>query len=216
MAIELRHLRHVIAVAETGQLTRAADRLHMAQPALSQSIARVEREVGSPLFARHPHGVDLTAAGEAFVAHARRAVAAGDDAVTAARQQARSASGRLAFGFLNGGPGLADPLLKRFSAAHPEIEVIVQEVSFARQVDAIRDGTVDAAILCPGPPDPDLESISIATTNLVVFMADGHRLASRDSLRFADVDDEVYLAQGEDIPDWWIDIWWLTAQRGRR
>lgn len=216
MAIELRHLRHVIAVAETGQLTRAAARLHIAQPALSQSIARVERDVGFPLFERHPHGVSLTAAGEAFVEHARRAVVSGEAAVTAARQQARSTSDRLVFGFLDGGPGLADALLKRFATAHPEIEVIVEQVSFARQADAILDGTVDAAVLCPGPPDPNLASIPIGTPGLVVFVAETHRLASRESVRFADIDDETYLSQAPDVPDWWIDIWWLTKQRGRR
>lgn len=216
MAIELRHLRYVIAVAETGQLTRAASRLHIAQPALSQSLARVERELGAPLFDRHPTGVTLTAAGEAFVAHAREAVAAGDAAVTAARQSARSSSGRLVFGFLDGGPGLADRLLKTFTTQHPEIELAIQQVSFARQGDAILDGTVDAAVLCPGPPIPELESIALATPNLVVFVADEHRLASRTSLRFADIDDETYLAQAPGIPDWWMDIWWLTERRGRR
>jgi DNA-binding transcriptional LysR family regulator len=216
MAIELRHLRHVIAVAETGQLTRAAARLHIAQPALSQSIARVEREVGSPLFDRHPQGVDLTPAGQAFVEHARHAVKASEAALTAARQQARSATDRLVFGFLDGGPSLADSLLKSFAAAHPDVEVVVQQVSFSRQVDAILDGTVDAAVLCPGPPDPELESISIATPELVVFLADSHRLATRTSLRFADVDEETYLSQAPGIPDWWMDIWWLTKQRGAR
>lgn len=216
MAIELRHLRHVIAVAETGQLTRAAARLHIAQPALSQSIARVERAIGSPLFDRHPHGVTLTPAGQAFIEHARRAIAASDNAVTAARQQARNTSDRLVFGFLDGGPSLADSLLKKFATAHPEIEVVVEQVSFARQVDAILDGTVDAAVLCPGPPDPTFESIPIATPTLVVFLANTHRLASRSVLRFADISEETYFAQAPGLPDWWMDIWWLTDRRGRR
>lgn len=216
MAIELRHLRHVIAVAETGQLTRAAARLHIAQPALSQSIARVERAVGAPLFERHPHGVTITPAGEAFVEHARHAVAAGEAAVTAARKQARSTAERLVFGFLDGGPSLADPLLKQFTSAHPQIEVVVRQISFARQVDAILDGTVDAAVLCPGPPDPTFESIPLVTPKLVVFVAATHRLASRSTLRFSDIDDETYLAQGPGLPEWWMDIWWLTERRGRR
>jgi DNA-binding transcriptional LysR family regulator len=216
MAVELRHLRHVIAVAETGQLTRAAARLHMAQPALSQSIARVERSVGARLFVRHSQGMTLTPAGEAFIEHARDAIAAGEAAVTAARQQARRTADRLVFGFLDGGPSLADPLLKKFARAHPEIEVVIHQVSFARQVDAIMDGTVDAAVLCPGPPDPTFESIPLATPKLVVFVADTHRLASRTTLRFADIDEETYLAQGPGLPEWWMDIWWLTERRGRR
>jgi len=216
MAIELRHLRYVITVAETGQLTRAAARLHVAQPALSQSIARVERELGATLFVRHPNGVTPTPAGEAFVEHARAAVNAADTAVTAARQHARSSAGQLLFGFLNGGPAIAEPLLSAFTAAHPEIDVVVQEIGFARQVDAILDGTVDAAVLCPGPPDSEVETIPIARTSMVVFVANGHRLASRTQLTFADVDDETYLRPGPGLPEWWMDIWWLTERRGRR
>lgn len=216
MAIELRHLRYVVAVAETGQFTRAAARLHIAQPALSQSIARVEREIGVPLFHRHPDGVTLTSAGEAFVEHARAAVAAGDAAVSAAQQGARSDTDRLVLGFLNGGPTLAEPLLNAVAEAHPEIEVAVQEVSLARQVEALMDGTVDAAVLCPGPPIPELESIPIAHPHMVVFVATGHRLASRTQLEFADVDDETYLRPAPGLPEWWMDIWWLTERRGRR
>ena len=216
MAIELRHFRYVIAVAETGQLTRAASRLHIAQPALSQSIARVEREVGAPLFDRHPNGVTLTPAGAAFLEHARAAIAAGDAALSAARQGARSDTDKLIFGFLNGGPAIAEPLLKAFTAAHPEVEVIVQEISLARQSDALLDGTVDAAVLCPGPPAGELLSIPIAHPNMVVFVANSHHLASRTQLRFTDIADEAYLRAGPGLPQWWVDIWWQTERRGGR
>src|ERR1700742_2480262 len=101
MAIELRHMRYVIAVAETGQLTRAAARLHIAQPALSQSLRRLERDVGTALFDRHPRGVDLTPAGAAFLAQARFAVAAADAAISAARQAVRLDADRLVLGFIN-------------------------------------------------------------------------------------------------------------------
>lgn len=216
MAIELRHLRYVIAVGETGQLTRAAARLHVAQPALSQSIARVEREIGAALFVRHRNGVTLTPAGEAFLEHARIAVAAGEAAVSAARQGARKDSDQLSFGFLNGGPALAEPVLKAFAAAHPEIEVAIQELSFARQVDALLDGTVDAAVLCPGPPNGELQSIPVARPKMVVFLANEHRLASHPHLQFTDVVDETYMGPGPGVPEWWMDIWWLTERRGRR
>lgn len=216
MAIELRQLRYVIAVAETGQLTRAAARLHIAQPALSQSLLRVEREVGTPLFDRHPRGVKPTPAGEAFLEHARAAVAASDAAMTAARQAVRVATDQLVLGFINGGLALAEPVLAAFAAAHPQIQVVLREVSFAGQVDWLLDGTVDAAVLCPGPPSPDFESVTLSHTSMCVFVATRHRLGSRSELRFEDIVDETYLSKAPGLPDWWADIWWLTERRGRR
>ena len=216
MAIELRHLRYVIAVAESGQLTRAAARLHVAQPALSQSILRIEQEISTPLFDRHPRGVTLTPAGEVFLEHARAAVASSEAALTAARQTARAAADQLVLGFLNGGLTIAEPLLNAFGAAHGEIAVVVREVSFAHQVDWLEDGTVDAMVMCPGPPFPKFECIPLSHSSLCVFVAESHRLAGRSEVRFADVDDETYLRNADGLPDWWSDIWWLTAQRGRR
>lgn len=215
MAIELRHLRYVIAVAETGQLTQAAARLHVAQPALSQSIRHVEQELGTPLFDRHPRGVTVTPAGEVFVAHARAAVASSEAAITTARQTARTAVDQLVLGFINGGLGPAEPLINAFGAAHAEIAVVVREVSFVQQVDWLVDGTVDAMVMCPGPPFPEFECIPLSYTAPYVFVADSHRLAPRTELRFADIADETYLRMAEGMPEWWADIWLLTAQRGR-
>jgi DNA-binding transcriptional LysR family regulator len=216
MAIELRQFRHVIAVAETGQLTQAAARLHLAQPALSQSIRHAEQELGTPLFDRHPRGVTLTPAGEVFLVHARAAVASSEAAITTARQTARTAVDQLVLGFINGGLGPAEPLINAFGAAHSEIAVVVREVSFAHQVDWLVDGTVDAMVMCPGPPFPEFECIPLSHAVPCVFVAQSHRLASRTELRFADVADETYLRMAEGLPEWWADIWLLTAQRGRR
>lgn len=215
MAIELRHLRYAVAVAEAGQLSRAAARLHIAQPALSQSILRLEREIGTPLFDRHPRGVTPTAAGDIFLEHARAALVASDAAVSAARRSARTETDQLVLGFL-GGVGLAEALVTAFAIAHPDIELVVREVSFAHQVDWLLDGTVDAAVLCPGPPFPEFQSIPLARTSLCIFVSENHHLASRSEVRYADIADETYLGKAPGLPDWWVDIWWLTAQRGGR
>ena len=83
-------LRYFVTVAEEGQITRAAEKLHVAQPAVSQAIAHLESDLGVELLERHPRGVSLTAAGEAFLAKARIAVASADDAVDTAHMLARA------------------------------------------------------------------------------------------------------------------------------
>src|SRR6266516_530672 len=95
----LRQLHYFVAVAEEGQLTRAASKLHIAQPALSQAIAQLESQLGVQLLARHARGVDLTPAGEVFFAKARAALAAVADADLAARSYSRASGGRIEWGF---------------------------------------------------------------------------------------------------------------------
>lgn len=207
-------MRYAIAIAETGQLTRAAARLHIAQPALSQSIVRLEREIGTPLFDRHPRGVTPTPAGEAFLEHAREAIASSDAAIASARQTVRTTADQVVLGFMNGVLTPAQPLLSAFAAAHEDAALALRELSFAQQIDSLVDGTVDAAVLCPGPPLPEFESIPIGRTSLCVFVSESHHLASQTELRVADITDEIYLGVSPGLPDWWVDIWWLTVQRG--
>ena len=97
--IELRHLRYAVAVAEEGHITRAAARLGIQQPPLSQQIRALEAAIGAPLFRRQPRGVELTAAGRAFVEKARVILRDTDLAVEAARRASRGQEGQLAIGF---------------------------------------------------------------------------------------------------------------------
>src|SRR6266852_2544200 len=101
--MELRHLRYFIAVAEEGSLTLAAEkRLHTAQPSLSRQIRALEDEVGTRLIIRSVHGIELTAAGRAFLDHARLAVTQAEAAKEAVRRAAQSTKPSLALGFLSG------------------------------------------------------------------------------------------------------------------
>src|SRR5437899_1980836 len=93
-------LLYFVTVAEEGQLTRAAKRLHLAQPALSQAISQLEGELGVELFERHARGVNLTHAGEVFLEKARIALAAGEEAAATARALARSERGAIEIGFI--------------------------------------------------------------------------------------------------------------------
>src|SRR3954451_601 len=101
--MELRHLRYFIAVADAGSLTEAAEqKLHTSQPSLSRQIRDLEDQVGASLFARSARGVELTAAGRAFIGHARIALDQVDAAIEAARRAAQPAKQRFALGFLTG------------------------------------------------------------------------------------------------------------------
>ena len=102
MPIGLHHLRYFVAVAEEGNVSRAADRLRIAQPSLSAQIKYLERHVGTPLFQRHNRGVELTRAGALFLADARKSIKAADAAVAAARTASHDEAGTLRVGFIVG------------------------------------------------------------------------------------------------------------------
>src|SRR6516165_9692818 len=100
MAFRRNHLHYFVTVADEGQITRAAQKLHIAQPALSHAIAELESQLGIELLERNPHGVTLTAAGEAFLVKARLAVAAHGDVVDTARMLARGQTQTIELGFV--------------------------------------------------------------------------------------------------------------------
>ena len=125
------HLLYFVTVAEEGQITRAAKKLHLAQPALSQAIAQLESDLGLALLERHARGVSLTPAGAVFLEKARTAVAAWSDALSTAQSLARAHQGTIEFGFLGSPPGLDSPgPLEAFAAIHPKIELRYRELAF--------------------------------------------------------------------------------------
>src|ERR1700722_6822202 len=124
-------LHYFVTVAEEGQMTRAARRLHLAQPALSQAIAQLEAELGIELLHRNPRGVTLTAAGEIFLAKARVALAADIDAAATAQSLARAATGTIEIGFIGPPPTItAARLFAAFAEAHPDVGVSYSEMPF--------------------------------------------------------------------------------------
>src|SRR5262249_13966990 len=127
--MELRHLRYFVAVAEDQHVTRAAARLGIQQPPLTQQIQALERELGVSLFRRHPRGVALTPAGESLCADPTEILRAVDRAVDAARQTARGQRGRLDIGLTNSTPfhPLVPRVIRAFHEAAPNVAVTLQE-----------------------------------------------------------------------------------------
>jgi DNA-binding transcriptional LysR family regulator len=143
-------MRYVLAIAELGSLTRAAERLELAQPALTQALNRLEREMGVKLFDRTRRGASLTDAGHALIDDLRASVAHGDAAIDRARSIAEGRAGRLVVGFVTHAVyNVLPTAISRLKAAHPQIDFKLREMSNAEQVVALERGEIDVALLHP-------------------------------------------------------------------
>src|ERR1700754_545466 len=129
MAMELRQLRYVIAVAEEGHITRAAERLGMQQPPLSRQIKAIERELDVQLFRRKPRGVELTEAGQAFLVNARAVLGQLDHAFETTRRAGRGEEGRISIGIVPASPfhPLVPRAIRAFREAYPLVSVSLEE-----------------------------------------------------------------------------------------
>ena len=182
--MELRHLRYFIAVAETGSLTVAAEqRLHTSQPSLSRQIRDLEDQVGAELLTRSARGVELTAAGKAFIDHARLALSQVDAAVEAARRAAQPSKQRFALGFLTGQEMSWLPKAMHLLRDQlPNIDVTVSSDYSPDLADALARGRLDLAFL-RAEPGFDLDYTTVAQEPFVVLMPSDHALASHESIR---------------------------------
>jgi LysR family hca operon transcriptional activator len=182
--MELRHLRYFVAIAETGSLTLAAEkRLHTAQPSLSRQIRDLEREVGVQLLTRSPQGTQLTAAGRAFLDHARLALNQTEAAGEAARRAAQPAKPIFSIGFLTGQevdwlPHAAGVLRDEL----PNIEIKVSSGFSTNLADDLQRGKLDVAFL-RREPKPDLEYRLVRKEQLVVILPKNHPLAKRKAIK---------------------------------
>jgi LysR family transcriptional regulator, hca operon transcriptional activator len=193
-AVELRHLRYFIAVAEEGSLTvAAAKRLHTAQPSLSRQIRDLEYEVGVPLMNRSVHGIELTAAGRAFLDHARLALTQAEAAAEAARRAALPAKTTFAIGFLTGQE--ADWLPRATSVLCGQLRDIEIRVSSDHSTvlaDDLQRGKLDVAFM-RREDKPDLDYKLVVKEPLVTVLPSDHRLAQREAVEAHDLAGETYI-----------------------
>lgn len=196
-------------------MTRAARRLQLAQPALSQAIARLESQVGAKLLERNPRGVTVTAAGEAFLERARATVTAFEDVQATARSLARAQAGRLMLGFLSLTPPMtAGDLFTRFTDAHPEADLEWRELGYPTINAAEWLGEADAALVWFAPSSPELASQPIRTSPFVVAVAEHHRLARHAELTVDQILDETFPGIVEWCDPGWLANWGLDRYRG--
>jgi DNA-binding transcriptional LysR family regulator len=176
--MELRHLRYFVAIAEERSITRAAERLWIAQPGLSTQIRRLEDEIGVKLFERHTRGVDLTDAGELFLGRARATLAAADVALSTGRSLEAGVVGTVRLGLATEAPAQVVPsLLAAFGEDRPEVDVTVFQSYAGTLLRDLRDGRIDAVVAPSIFASAELRRVRLGSEPWAVLVGPGHRLA---------------------------------------
>ncbi len=215
MPFKRAQLRYFVAVAEEGQITRAAAKLNIAQPALSQSIAHLEAQVGFKLLDRHPRGISLTPAGEAFLVKARSVVAASHELNRTVDSMARAVAGTIAFGYAGLPPWQSAPqLVEAFSAAHADVRIELKELGFPVVPASAWLADVDVALVSPLTSDPAIWVEPVLHERRAVVVARTHPLADRSEVTVADVLDETYIALEPSLDPVWSAFWTFDNERG--
>src|SRR5271156_5330339 len=192
--VELRHLRYFVAVAEELHFGRAALRLHLAQPPLSQQIRKLEEIIGHQLFTRTSRAVRLTAAGEVFLDRARRTLRTVGEDLAEARSVGRGEVGSLRVGFI--GSAMLTPLpamLGRYRRKNPKADLQLRESFSAELMQMLLDGALDVAFLRDGGPREGLEVENLFSEPFVAVLPSLHLLARRKAISAAALRDEPFV-----------------------
>ncbi len=199
-SFELRHLRYFVAVAEERNFGRAAERLGIAQPGLSQQIASLEALVGTRLLDRSRRLFRLTLPGQVFVAEARKTLAQADIAFAAVQRAARGETGRVSIGYVASAAysGVLTEVISGFRDAFPEVELILIEMEMLRQLDRIVEGALDFGFIRPPAAIPrGLESMIIQSEPLVALLSAAHRLAAAEQVALRDLASETFIVPNQ-------------------
>lgn len=201
LRIELRHLRYFLALADTLHFGRAAERLCMSQPPLSNAIQQLEAALGETLFIRHSRKVALTPAGQALIPHARQVLAGLDQAVRAVQVAARGESGLLRVGYVSSAVFSVLPaIVARFHAAFPEVALALQERPPDAQLAALRSGQQDVGLVRPGLHQPGLCCEVLLDEPTWVALPSRHPLARRELLSLAMLSDAPFITIDAAMP----------------
>ena len=192
--MELRHLNAFIAVAEELHFGRAAQKLCIAQPALSRQIQQLERELGVRLLDRENHRVALTEAGNVFLGELRPALAQLEQAAEAVRQTGRGERGRLRVGFTAAMMSSRLPqIIRLFQERYPEAEVTFTEVYSGRQPELLHDKRIDVGFALFAGREPMLCVETVWTEPLIAVLPKRHPLAAQTELALSDLAEEPFV-----------------------
>jgi DNA-binding transcriptional LysR family regulator len=199
--VELRQLEHFVAVAQECHFTRAAQRLHIAQSGLSASIRSLEKELGATLFLRSTRQVQLTAAGQALLVEALRAISASNAAKEAVAAVQGLLRGSLSIGSLQCLHAVHLPaLLTGFLGEHPAVEIRLRQGGSEELVEQVRTGRLDIAFVARPAREPENVVVTpLECEDLVLACAPGHPAAANDRAKLADLIDEQFV----DFPPTW-------------
>ncbi|MBW4562637.1 MAG: LysR family transcriptional regulator [Mojavia pulchra JT2-VF2] len=193
--MELRHLRYFIAVAEELHFSRAAERLHIAQPPLSQQIQQLEAELGVELFDRKTkRQVQLTAAGQVFLQEAYQLLAQLDKAIDLTQRTGRGERGQLRIGFTSlVSYDVLPVILRSFREQFPEVELILQELSTTQQEQALGDRSIHVGFAHPPLENNTLSQECIQQEPLIVALSETHSLAKQERISVRSLADESFI-----------------------
>lgn len=193
--IETRLLRQFVVVAEELHFSRAAERLHMAQPPLSQAIRRLEEQIGYPLFVRDKRTVELTSAGMAFLGKAHELLGALDESVAYTRRVAQGIEGHLVVAMisLSHYPSFWRAL-SAFRTRMPTVELSFIEATTKEQVELLESGEADLGVMrCPGTTTPSLTTKRLLLDPIQIALPAAHPLAASTEVRLEDISDESFV-----------------------
>jgi DNA-binding transcriptional LysR family regulator len=194
--MELRHLRYFVAAAEDLNVTRAAERLRIAQPALTQQLKLLEAEIGTALFNRTSRGVELTEAGRVFQKEALGLLDGAQRAISRARLAANGSIGEIAVGLTESASfnSVVTATLRKFRAAYPSVQVRLEEARTTSLVAALERGRIDLAFLRPPASIRSGFAIDILLKEpMVAALPIDHRFSARRRVRLQDLKDEPFI-----------------------
>lgn len=192
--MELRHLRYFVTLAEELHFGRAAERLHIAQPPLSQQIRQLEVELGFQLFHRTKRTVQLTEAGQVFLGEVQQIFQQLDRAIQVGRKTSRGEMGQLVVGFVSSTAyNVLPTILRTFRTRVPDVSLELHELSTEQQLQWLREGRIDVGFLRP-PVDEDTFSVAtIYQEPLVVALPEAHPLANGASVSLRSLSSELFI-----------------------
>ncbi len=195
IAMELRHLRYFVAVAEELNFSRAAERLHIAQPPLSQQIRSLEEELGVQLFERNKHQVRLTPAGQMFLESARQTLTCAEQAIQTAQRASRGEIGRLVIGFASAIAYSVFPeILRQFREQFPNVELVLNELNTTLQIEALHAGAIDLGFVHLPIREDGLNLLTVFEESILLALPETHPLAIQSKVSLKSLKHEQFIS----------------------